>query len=58
MSVIDNPEDLGKYPFRGTRIGGAIGTHPQVDDWWPNRLQVELLHQDQPAANPLSEEII
>lgn len=56
MTDIDNPENLGKCPFRGTRIGGAIGTHPQVDDWWPNRLQVELLHQDQPAANPMSDE--
>lgn len=56
MEKIDNPENLAKCPFRGTRIGGAIGTAPQIDDWWPNRLQVELLHQDQPAANPLSDE--
>lgn len=40
-------------PFRGTRIGGALGSKPQVDDWWPNRLQVELLHQNLPQANPL-----
>jgi catalase-peroxidase len=56
MKNSDNPENIGKCPFRGTRIGGAIGTHPQVDDWWPNRLQVELLHQDQPVANPVSDE--
>jgi catalase-peroxidase len=56
MKNSDNTENLDKCPFRGTRIGGAIGTHPQVDDWWPNRLQVELLHQDQPAANPMSDE--
>ncbi|RYM35862.1 catalase/peroxidase HPI [Brumimicrobium glaciale] len=56
MKNNDNPEDSGKCPFRGTRVGGAAGTHPQVDDWWPNRLQVELLHQDQPAANPISDE--
>jgi catalase-peroxidase len=40
-------------PFRGTRIGGALGSKPQTDDWWPNRLQVELLHQNLPQANPL-----
>ena len=56
MKNNDNPEDSGKCPFRGTRIGGAAGTPPQIDDWWPNRLQVELLHQDQPAANPMSDE--
>lgn len=40
-------------PFRGTRVGGALGSKPQTDDWWPNRLQVELLHQNSPQANPL-----
>ena len=42
-------------PFRGTRIGGALGSKPQTDDWWPNRLQVELLHQNSPQANPLTD---
>ena len=44
---------LAQCPFRGTRIGGAIGSRPQVDDWWPQRLPVELLHHQPPAANPL-----
>jgi len=56
MRPINNPENLEQCPFRGTRVGGALGTAPQIDDWWPNRLQVELLHQDQPAANPISDE--
>ncbi|SDR79928.1 catalase-peroxidase [Gillisia sp. Hel1_33_143] len=56
MKNMGNPDGEAKCPFRGTRVGGAIGTHPQVDDWWPNRLQVELLHQEQPVANPLSDE--
>jgi catalase-peroxidase len=43
MNNVDHPENPEKCPFRGTRIGGAIGTAPQNDDWWPNRLQVELL---------------
>ena len=44
---------MGACPFRGTRVGGAIGSEPQLDTWWPNRLKVELLHQDPPQANPL-----
>ncbi|MBE9063383.1 catalase/peroxidase HPI [cf. Phormidesmis sp. LEGE 11477] len=44
-----------KCPFRGTRIGGALGSKPQTDDWWPNRLQVELLHQNSSLANPLKD---
>lgn len=44
----------GKCPFGGDRIGGAIGTGPNADElWWPNRLKVELLHQDPPEADPL-----
>jgi len=52
---MDNPDNLAKCPFRGTRVGGAIGSKPQLDDWWPNRLQVELLHQESAVANPLSD---
>ena len=44
---------MGACPFRGTRIGGAIGSEPQIQYWWPNRLQVELLHQNPVQANPL-----
>ena len=47
------PVSPAQCPFRGTRIGGAIGSKPQTNDWWPNRLQVELLHQNSPQANPL-----
>ena len=56
MKDIPNPENLATCPFRGTRIGGAIGTAPTIDDWYPNRLPVELLHHEPPAANPLSGE--
>ncbi|TQI70527.1 catalase-peroxidase [Gramella sp. Hel_I_59] len=55
MKDMDNPDNLAKCPFRGTRVGGAIGSKPQLDDWWPNRLQVELLHQESAVANPLSD---
>ena len=43
----------GACPFRGTRVGGALGSEPQLDTWWPNRLKVELLHQNPVQANPL-----
>ncbi len=46
----------GACPFRGTRVGGALGSEPQLDHWWPNRLKVELLHRDGPQANPLGED--
>jgi catalase-peroxidase len=46
----------GKCPFGGDRIGGALGTPPTLSDWYPNRLKVELLHQNGPQADPLGEE--
>ena len=52
----NNPSNApAQCPFRGTRVGGALGSKPQTDDWWPNRLQVELLHQNSPLANPLTD---
>ena len=44
---------MGACPFRGTRVEGAIGSEPQLDHWWPNRLRVELLNQNPMQANPL-----
>ncbi|PZX14898.1 catalase-peroxidase [Palleronia aestuarii] len=47
----DHAATQGACPFRGTRMGGALGSEPQLDHWWPNRLKVELLHQDPIQAN-------
>ncbi|MEM1329132.1 MAG: catalase/peroxidase HPI [Planctomycetota bacterium] len=54
-TAIENPEKLSKCPFHGTRVGGALGSAPQINDWWPERLKVELLHQDPAEGNPLSD---
>jgi catalase-peroxidase len=43
----------GKCPFGGDRVGGAFGTPPTLENWYPDRLRVELLHQNGPAADPL-----
>ncbi|WP_428393744.1 catalase/peroxidase HPI [Lichenicoccus sp.] len=53
MDFNTNLENQSECPFRGTRIGGALGSEPQLDHWWPNRLKVELLHQNPTVANPL-----
>ena len=49
-------EMQGKCPFGGDRIGGALGTPPTLSDWYPDRLKVELLHQNGPQANPLGDD--
>jgi catalase-peroxidase len=43
----------GKCPFGGDRIGGAQGARPTLDNWYPHRLKVEVLHQNGLAADPL-----
>ena len=46
-------EMIGKCPFGGDRVGGALGTPPTLENWYPDRLRVELLHQNGLAADPL-----
>ncbi len=48
-------QDESQCPIRGTRVGGAIGSEPTLEHWWPNRLKVELLHRDPPEADPFDE---
>jgi catalase-peroxidase len=45
--------DLGKCPFMGNagRVTAERGTANH--DWWPNQLNLNLLHQHPAAANPL-----
>lgn len=40
-------------PVHGGRIGGAAGTGRTLNDWWPNRLRLEILHQHSERANPM-----
>jgi len=49
-------EMAGACPYGGDRIGGAMGAPPSLSDWYPNRLKVELLHQNGPQADPLGAE--
>jgi catalase-peroxidase len=45
----------GKCPFMGgvQKITAGHGTSNQ--DWWPNKLNLKILHQHSPQANPLGE---
>ena len=46
-------EMTGKCPFGGDSVGGVFGTPPTLEAWYPDRLRVELLHQNGLAADPL-----
>ncbi|RYH03043.1 catalase/peroxidase HPI [Salipiger sp. IMCC34102] len=46
----------GRCPFGGNRVEGAFGDGKPASEWWPERLPVELLHNNSPEANPLGAE--
>ncbi|GLZ52873.1 catalase/peroxidase HPI [Actinomycetospora sp. NBRC 106378] len=46
----------GACPFGGNKIGGAYTASPTLAEWYPDRLRVEQLHRNGPAANPLSDD--
>jgi catalase-peroxidase len=50
------PEPGSKCPFSGTsRIPAAAGAWSNAD-WWPNQLNLKILHQHSNLSNPMGEE--
>ena len=50
---MSNPTTEAKCPFHAA--GGARATHGAQSnaDWWPNQLNLSILHQHQPVSNPM-----
>jgi catalase-peroxidase len=42
-----------KCPVTGKSGSTMAGRGPAVRDWWPNQLNLNILHQHPPASNPL-----
>ncbi|WP_111642516.1 catalase/peroxidase HPI [Marinimicrobium alkaliphilum] len=50
-----NSDNQGKCPvMHGSRTTTSSGTANQ--DWWPNQLNLNILHQHSPKSNPLGED--
>ncbi len=48
-----NPADAAKCPFlNGANANTLAGTQANAD-WWPNQLNVNILHQHHPKSNPM-----
>lgn len=45
-----------KCPFGGTRVTGLQGSGPNLDDWYPDRLRVEILNSPSAKADPYSKD--
>ncbi len=53
MSQEEQTGAAGRCPVHhGANTDGAVRTNR---DWWPNQLNLKILHQHSPAANPLGE---
>ncbi|VAW16553.1 Catalase-peroxidase KatG [hydrothermal vent metagenome] len=50
---MSNTEDLSKCPFHNGEMNHAGGT--SNTDWWPNRLNLNILRQHAPMSNPMDE---
>jgi len=50
---MSQPTPEARCPFHAA--GGARATHsaPSNADWWPNQLNLSILHQHQPVSNPM-----
>ncbi|NLI01080.1 MAG: catalase/peroxidase HPI [Chthonomonadales bacterium] len=47
--------DESRCPVTG-RPGNTAGQGTANDDWWPNRLRLEILHQHSSKSNPMGED--
>ncbi|MBK9575484.1 MAG: catalase/peroxidase HPI [Fibrobacteres bacterium] len=45
----------GKCPFTGHTGSNTTGQGTTNRDWWPEQLNLAILHQEAPASNPLGE---
>ena len=44
-----------KCPYLGGELKHTISGAPSNADWWPNQLNLKILHQHSPAANPMGD---
>ena len=49
----DKPTNQGQCPFTGARGARATVGAQSNRDWWPNQLNLNILHQHAPACNPM-----
>lgn len=45
-----------KCPFHNGSMKQSAGQGRQIKDWWPNKLNVDILRQHSPKSNPMDED--
>jgi catalase-peroxidase len=47
--------DETKCPFSGGALKHTTAGTPTNADWWPNQLNLKVLHQHSPLSNPMGQ---
>jgi catalase-peroxidase len=47
--------DNSKCPVTGRTSNKVSGNGTSNRDWWPNQLNLKILHQHSPLSNPMNE---
>ncbi|WP_396194984.1 catalase/peroxidase HPI [Flavobacterium sp.] len=55
MDNSNNPNSSGKCPFSGAQVKQGTDV-PNNSFWWPNALNLDILHQHDTKTNPLGED--
>ncbi|HSW10740.1 MAG TPA: catalase/peroxidase HPI [Bacillota bacterium] len=48
-------QEVGKCPVTGKAAQGVARRGSSTKDWWPNQLDLGMLHQNSPLGNPMGE---
>lgn len=48
--------DIGKCPFHNGSMRNAAGEGTRNKDWWPNKLNINILRQHSSKSNPMGED--
>lgn len=51
-----NNSSEGKCPFHSGPVKKTSGEGTRLEDWWPNRLNLNILRQHSPFSNPMDED--
>ncbi|WP_262896866.1 catalase/peroxidase HPI [Fulvivirga sediminis] len=48
--------DTSRCPFMNGSLHNSAGSGTTNRDWWPNQLNLKILHQNSPISNPMDED--
>ena len=56
VGTVEATASGGACPMTGNMDGLAMPASMSNEEWWPNQLNVQVLHQNSPASNPMGDD--